>query len=110
MFTTDEWKQTPAVCNRGHFFGELSIPEKKKHEAIAVATTNTYILLRGREDFEKLEKKDPAAAFMIMKKIVLVMCKNLRRMNDRFMNTLILREVALMGIYGMAAILMWTLT
>ena len=87
--TSDGWKQTLAVFTKGHFFGELSILEKRRHEAIAVATVNTDILLIGKADFEKMEKEDSAIAFKIMKKIALVMCKNLRRMNDKFMNALI---------------------
>lgn len=87
--TPDGWKQTLAVFTKGHFFGELSILEKRRHEAIAVATVNTEILLIGKKDFERIENEDPAIAFKIMKKIALVMCKNLRRMNDKFMNALI---------------------
>ncbi len=87
--TTDGWKQTLAAFTKGHFFGELSILEKRKHEASAVATEDTEILLLGKEDFEKMEKEDPELAFKIMKKIALVMCKNLRRMNDKFLNALI---------------------
>ncbi len=87
--TTDGWKQTLAAFSKGHFFGELSILEKRKHEASALATEDTEILLLGKEDFEKMEKDDPELAFKIMKKIALVMCKNLRRMNDKFLNALI---------------------
>ena len=31
--TSDGWKQTLAVFTKGHFFGELSILEKRKHQA-----------------------------------------------------------------------------
>jgi CRP-like cAMP-binding protein len=87
--TPDGWKQTLAVLTKGHFFGELSILEKRRHEAFAVAAENTEILLIGKKDFERMEMEDPAIAFKIIKKIALVMCKNLRRMNDRFLNALI---------------------
>lgn len=87
--TPDGWKQTLAVFTKGHFFGELSILEKRKHEAFAVATENTEILLISKEGFEKLEKEASPIAFKIMKQIALVMCKNLRRMNDKFLNALI---------------------
>src|SRR5574340_942467 len=56
--TSDGWKQTLAVFTKCHFFGELSILEKRRHEAIAVATVNTDILLIGKADFEKMEKED----------------------------------------------------
>lgn len=87
--TSDGWNQTLAVFTKGHFFGELSILEKRKHEACALAAADTEIFLIGKEGFEKLEKEDSATAFKIMKKIALVMCKNLRRMNDKFLNALI---------------------
>lgn len=87
--TSDGWKQTLAAFSKGHFFGELSILEKRKHEASAAAVENTDILLLSKKDFEKMEKEDPELAFKVMKKIALVMCKNLRRMNDKFLNALI---------------------
>jgi len=87
--TSDGWKQTLAVFTKGHFFGELSILEKRKHEAFAVAAENTEILLVTKEGFEKLEKEKSPIAFKVMKKIALVQCKNLRRMNDKFLNALI---------------------
>ncbi|MEC4676683.1 MAG: cyclic nucleotide-binding domain-containing protein [Nitrospirota bacterium] len=87
--TPDGWKQPLAVLAPEHFFGELSILEKRRHEAIAVAVEDTTILLIAVEEFEKLEKDASPIAFKIMKKIALVMCKNLRRMNDKFLNALI---------------------
>ena len=87
--TSDGWKQTLTFFTKGHFFGELSILEKRRHEAYAIAVENTEILLIGKEDFEKMEKEESPIAFKIMKKIALVMCKNLRRMNDKFLNALI---------------------
>ncbi len=87
--TPDGWKQTLAVFTKGHFFGELSILERRRHEAFALATDNMEILLLTKEGFEKLEKEEAVIAFKIMKKIALVMCKNVRRMNDKFLNALI---------------------
>ncbi len=87
--TSDGWKQTLAAFSKGHFFGELSILEKRKHEASAAAVENTDILLLNKKDFEKMEKENPELASKVMKKIALVMCKNLRRMNDKFLNALI---------------------
>ncbi len=87
--TADGWKQTLAVFGKGHFFGELSILEKRKHEAIAMAAENTDIFLIGKEDFEKLERENVTLAFKIMKQMALVMCKNLRHMNNKFLNALI---------------------
>lgn len=87
--TTDGWKQTIAVLSTGNFFGELSIIEKRKHEANAVAIENTELLKLPKEEFEKLEKEDVVLALQILKKLVLVMCKNLRHMNEKFLNALI---------------------
>ncbi len=87
--TSDGWKQTLAVLAKGNFFGELSILEKRRHEAFAIATENTEILLLSTEGFEKLGKEETEIAFKIIKKMALVMCKNLRRMNDRFLDALI---------------------
>ncbi|MEK7683489.1 MAG: cyclic nucleotide-binding domain-containing protein, partial [Nitrospirota bacterium] len=75
--TPDGWKQTLAVLSTGNFFGELSIIEKRKHEANAVAIENTELLKLPKEEFEKLEKEDVVLASQILKKLVLVMSKNL---------------------------------
>lgn len=87
--TPDGWKQTIAVLTPDHFFGELSILEKRKHEAIAIAIENTELLKLPKEEFEKMEKEDGALALQILKKLALVMSKNLRRMNEKFLNALI---------------------
>ncbi|MBT9169459.1 MAG: hypothetical protein DDT19_02819 [Syntrophomonadaceae bacterium] len=83
--TPDSWKQTLAVL----FFGELSIIEHRRHEANAIAIENTELLKLPKEEFEKLEKEDVVLASQILKKLVLVMSKNLRRMNEKFLNALI---------------------
>ena len=87
--TPDGWKQTLAVLHGEHFLGELSIIEKRLHEATATALENTRVYLITRNDFEKMEKHDTALTSKIMKKLVLVLSKNLRRMNEKFMNSLI---------------------
>lgn len=87
--TSDGWKQTLAVLSTGNFFGELSIIEKRKHEANAVAIEDTELLKLPKEEFEKLEKEDVVLASQILKKLVLIMCKNLRRMNEKFLKVLI---------------------
>lgn len=87
--TPDGWKQRLAVLRSGHFLGELSIIEKRRHEATAVALENTDVFLIEKKDFEKMEKQDTAVTSKVMKKLVLVMSKNLRRMNEKFINSLI---------------------
>ena len=83
------WKQTLAVLTPGHFFGELSIIEHRRHEANAIAIESAELLKLPKEEFEKLEKEDVVLASQILKKLVLVMSKNLRRMNEKFLNALI---------------------
>ncbi|MBI4823288.1 MAG: cyclic nucleotide-binding domain-containing protein [Nitrospirae bacterium] len=87
--TPDGWKQTLAVLMPGNFFGELSILEKRKHEANAVALENTELFKLQKDDFEKIEKEDAYLASQIIKKIALIMSKNLRRMNEKFLSALI---------------------
>jgi CRP/FNR family transcriptional regulator len=87
--TPDGWKQTLAVLRSGHFLGELSIIEKRRHEASAGALENTEVFLISKDDFEKMEQKDTAITSKIMKKLVLIMSKNLRRMNEKFLKSLI---------------------
>jgi len=87
--TPDEWKQTLAILGTGHFLGELSILEKRRHEANAVALDNTEIFLIPKEDFEKMEKENLVLTAKITKKMLLIICKNLRRMNEKFLGMLI---------------------
>jgi len=87
--TPDGWKQTLAILHSGHFLGELSIIEKRVHEANAIALENTDLFLIAKNDFEKMEKQDTALTSKIMKKLILVMSKNLRRMNEKFLGSLI---------------------
>lgn len=87
--TDDGWNQRLAVLTSGHFFGELSIMEKRVHEADAAALDDTRLFLLPKEYFEKIEKDNLELALGITKKIALVMCKNLRTMNRRFVKALI---------------------
>jgi CRP/FNR family transcriptional regulator len=87
--TADGWRQTLAVLTPGHFFGELSIIENRRHVASAVAIEETELLLLPKEDFERLFQEDMPLACNIIKRIAIVMSKNLRRMNDKFLSALI---------------------
>ena len=87
--TADGWRQTLVVLSPGHFFGELSILENRKHVASAVALEDTELLLLPKEDFDKMMEEDCALALHIVKRIAIVMSKNLRRMNDKFLSALI---------------------
>lgn len=87
--TADGWRQTLVVLPVGHFFGELSILENRTHVATATALEDTELFLLPKEDFEKLMQEDCALALNIVKRIAIVMSKNLRRMNDKFLSALI---------------------
>lgn len=87
--TPDGWKQTLAVLLPGHFFGELSIIEKRKHEANAAALELSSLFLLKKDDFEKIENEDYVLAAGILKKLIFALSRNLRRMNERFINALI---------------------
>jgi CRP-like cAMP-binding protein len=87
--TADGWRQTLVVLAPGHFFGELSILENRKHVASTVALEDTELFLIPKEEFEKMMEEDCALALGIVKRIAIVMSKNLRRMNDKFLSALI---------------------
>ncbi len=87
--TADGWRQTLVVLPAGHFFGELSILEKRKHVASATALEDSELLLIPKEEFDDLVKSDCALALNLVVKIAIVMSKNLRRMNDKFLSALI---------------------
>lgn len=87
--TPDGWKQTLAVLGAGHFCGELSILEKRRHEANAVALEDATVFLLSKDEFEKIENEDLILANVILKKLAFVLSKNLRRMNDKFLNVLV---------------------
>jgi CRP/FNR family transcriptional regulator len=87
--TPDGWKQTLAVLSAGHFCGELSILENRKHEANAVAIEDTTVFLFSKDEFERIESEDIVLANILLKKLSIVFSRNLRRMNDRFLNVLV---------------------
>jgi CRP-like cAMP-binding protein len=87
--TADGWRQTLAVLTTGHFFGELSLLENRRHVAAAAVIEDTELFLLPKEEFERLMEEDMALACNLIKKIAIVMSKNLRMMNDKFLSALI---------------------
>ncbi len=87
--TADGWRQTIVVLPTGHFFGELSILENRKHVASATAVEDTELFLIPKEEFERMMEEDCNVAFCLVKRIAIAMSKNLRRMNDKFLSALI---------------------
>lgn len=67
----------------------MSIIENRRHVASAAAIEDTELFLLPKEDFENLFDEDMALACGIIKRIAIVMSKNLRRMNDKFLSALI---------------------
>ncbi|NOZ25033.1 MAG: cyclic nucleotide-binding domain-containing protein [Nitrospirae bacterium] len=88
--TPDGWKQTLAILNEGHFFGELSVIEDKKvHGANVTAIENTELFLLGTEVFKSLEHSHPQVMYKIVKAIARVASKNIHSMNEKLVNLLI---------------------
>jgi len=87
--TDDGWKQRLAIFSSNHFFGELSIMERREHEADATAHEDARLFLLPKDFFENLEKENIQIAHQIIKKIAVVMSKNLREMNRKFVKALI---------------------
>jgi CRP-like cAMP-binding protein len=87
--TVDGWKQTLSVLGDGNFFGELSIIEDRRHEANAIAHEDSEVLLFRKEDFKRLEEEDLELAIKVLKKLVIILSKNLRRMNDMFLKAIV---------------------
>ena len=87
--TADGWRQTIVVLPPGHFFGELSILENRKHVASATALEDSELFLIPKADFERMMEEDCYLALCIVKRIAIAMSKNLRRMNDKFLSALI---------------------
>ncbi len=84
------WKQVFANLIDGHFFGELSIIEKRdKHSADAYALTDTELFLLGKDKFSKLETSNPLISAKIYKTIAKVSSKNVRLMDRQLLKILI---------------------
>ena len=62
--TADGWRQTIVVLPPGHFFGELSILENRKHVACSTALEDTELFLIPKEDFERMMEEDCSLALV----------------------------------------------
>ncbi len=88
--TPDGWKQTLAVINENHMFGELSVIEDKKtHGADATAMEDTEVFRITLADFKALENSDTAMMYKIMKTIARIASKNVHTMNEKLLKALI---------------------
>lgn len=87
--TPDGWRQTLAHFGSGNFCGELSIIENRRHEARAEAKENATVFLLSIEEFRRIEEEDLLLASKILKKLVLILSRNIRLMNERFLRVLV---------------------
>lgn len=87
--TPDGWTQTLAHFGPGNFCGELSIIENRSHEAKAIATENAIVYMLSVEEFQRIENEDLPLASKILKKLVLILSRNIRLMNERFLKALV---------------------
>ena len=88
--TPDGWKQTLAVLQAHHFFGELSVIEdRKSHSADVTAIEDAEVLLIKKDDLRLFEEKEPAMMYKIMRAIARTASRNIRSMNEKLMKVLI---------------------
>lgn len=87
--TPDGWKQTLAVLDSGHFCGELSILENRKHEANAITIEDATLFLFTKDEFQRIEREDVILANIFLKKLSFALSKNIRRMNEKFLQVLV---------------------
>lgn len=88
--TPDGWRQTLAVLNDGHFFGELSVIEDRStHSVDVTAIEDAEFYLIKKDELHRLEQQEPAMMFKIMRVIARVASRNVRSMNEKLMKALI---------------------
>jgi CRP/FNR family transcriptional regulator len=85
-------KQTPtghrqviARKETGHFFGELSFFEKRRHSARAKALEDTRLILLNKFVYDELERDQPLLVHKLLREIILTVTANLDAMNDMFL-------------------------
>jgi CRP/FNR family transcriptional regulator len=78
-------RQIIAMIMGGHFFGELSFFENRRHGAQAQATADTKLLVLPRFVYDELEKEQPLLVHKLLREMILVVSANLDSMNDMFL-------------------------
>lgn len=78
-------RQVIAKKESGHFFGELSFFEKRRHSARARALEDTRLVLLNRFAYDELEKEHPLLVHKMLREIILCLSDNLDSMNDLFL-------------------------
>ncbi len=88
--TADGWKQTLAVLQENHIFGELAVIEdKQNHGADATAIEASEIYRIKIEVFKAFEISDASMMYKIMKTIARIASRNVHSMNEKLMKLLI---------------------
>jgi len=78
-------RQVIARKETGHFFGELSFFEKRRHSATAKALEDTRLVLLNKFTYDDLEKEKPLLVHKLLREIILTVSANLDSMNDMFL-------------------------
>ncbi len=78
-------QQVIARKETGHFFGELSFFEKRRHSARAKALEDTRLILLNKYTYDELEKEKPLLVHKLLREIILTVTANLDAMNDMFL-------------------------
>ncbi len=78
-------RQTIAVVQAGHFFGELSFFGKRRHAARALALSDSRVILFNRFVYEEMEQEQPLLVHKLLREMILVVGANLDSMNDMFL-------------------------
>lgn len=78
-------RQVIAMILAGHFFGELSFLENRRHAARARATVDSRLFLLHRFVYDEMEKEQPLLIHKLLREVILVMSANLDTMNDMFL-------------------------
>ncbi|HLB01620.1 MAG TPA: cyclic nucleotide-binding domain-containing protein [Nitrospiria bacterium] len=78
-------RQVIARKEAGHFFGELSFFEKRRHAARAKALEDTRLILLNKFVYDELEKEQPLLVHKLLREIILTVSANLDSMDDMFL-------------------------
>ncbi len=84
-----EGKKTPqehllTVLTAGNIFGEMALVDGAPRSADAIAEENSVLYHLAQDDYEKLEREQPATALRIQDLLVVTLCSRIRAVNRSF--------------------------
>lgn len=85
----DTAKHTIATLTQGRSVGEMSLIDGAPRSATARAKTKLKLIVLKREDFNKLNKENPAIANKVLMGIASLLSSSLRETNNRFTEKLL---------------------